>query len=339
MPAVKDYYEILGVPRSASEKEIRQAYRRLARKYHPDVNPNNKPMEAKFKELQEAYEVLNDKEKRAQYDRYGHNWKQAGQAGPTGRPPGSGRRGGYRPTSPGPEFDFDFGTPGGDGGADVGGIFERLFGRGATGTGRRTRRGQDLEQPTEITLEEAYQGASRLVQLEATDPCPTCGGSGVVNRAPCPTCAGLGTVSRSKRLEVKIPPGVGDGARVRVAGEGGAGQNGGARGDLFLVIKVQPHAQYERKGDDLHMELPVPLTVAVLGGEVEVPTLKGKVSLRIPAETQNGRVMRLAGRGMPRLAGGGFGDLYAKVRVVLPTSLTAREREIFEELRQLRSVA
>lgn len=336
MPAVKDYYEVLGVPRTASEKDIRQAYRRLARKYHPDVNPGNKAMEEKFKELQEAYDVLSDKEKRQLYDRFGQNWKYAGKAPPSGPGP----TGGYRRPPMTEEFEYDLfgqGAPG-EAQADIGSIFERLFGRGTTTT-RRPRRGQDLEQPTEVTLEEAYHGTTRLVQLEATDPCLTCGGTGVVNRGPCPTCGGLGTVRHSKRLEVKVPPGVADGSRVRVAGEGGAGVGGGPRGDLYLVIKVQPHPLYERKGDDLFSELSVPLTVAVLGGEVEVPTLKGKVSLRIPPETQNGRVFRLAGRGMPRLQGGGFGDLYAKVRVVLPTSLTPREREIFEELRRLRPVA
>lgn len=336
MPAVKDYYEVLGVPRTASEKDIRQAYRRLARKYHPDVNPGNKSTEERFKELQEAYDVLNDKEKRPLYDRFGQNWKYAGKVPPSG--PGTGPTGGFRRPPTAEEFEFDFGQGApGEAQTGAGTIFERLFGRGTT-TSRRQRRGQDLEEPTEVTLEEAYHGTTRLVQLEASDPCLTCGGTGVVNRGPCPTCGGLSTVRHSKRLEVKVPSGVADGSRVRVAGEGGAGLNGGARGDLYLVVRVQPHQVYERKGDDLSSELCVPLTVAALGGEVEVPTLKGKVSLRIPPETQNGRVFRLAGRGMPHLQGGSFGDLFAKVRVLLPTNLTPREREIFEELRGLRPV-
>ncbi|MCL4465117.1 MAG: J domain-containing protein [Chloroflexi bacterium] len=339
MPPARDYYEVLGVPRTASEKDIRQAYRKLARKYHPDVNPGNKAAEEKFKELQEAYDVLLDKDKRQLYDRYGQNWKYAGRA-PSGGPgpqPGAGGAGGTRPPFTNQEYEFDFGTQGQET-ADVGSIFERLFGRGSQ-SARRPRRGQDIEEQTEVTLEEAYHGTSRLVQLEATDPCPTCGGTGVVNRGPCPTCGGLGTIRRTKRLEVKVPAGVADGSRVRVAGEGGAGVAGAPRGDLFLVIKVQPHPLYERKGDDLYSDLSIPLTVAVLGGEVGVPTLKGKVSLRVPPETQNGRAFRLAGRGMPHLQGGGFGDLYAKVRVVLPTSLSPQEREIFEELRRLRPVA
>ncbi len=336
MPAVRDYYEVLGVARNASDKEIRQAYRRLARKYHPDVNPGDKTAEQKFKEVQEAYDVLSDKEKREQYDRFGHAWKYAGRTA-SGQST-QGRPGGTRQA---PFADFDFGdlrTGPGDAFGDLGSIFERLFGRGTTTT-RRARRGEDLEQPVEITLEEAYHGTSRVIQVETAEPCAQCDGTGVAQRGPCPACEGLGSVRRSKRLEVKIPAGVDQGSRVRVAGEGGPGLGGGARGDLYLTVSVRPHALYERKGDDLYSEIAVPLTLAVLGGEVEVPTLKGKVSLRIPPETQNGRIFRLGGRGMPHLKGDGFGDLYVKVKVVLPTGLTPRERELFEELRRLRPVA
>jgi DnaJ-class molecular chaperone len=346
MPAVKDYYDLLGVSRGASEKDIRQAYRKLARKYHPDVNPGDKSAEQRFKEIQEAYDVLNDKEKRQMYDRFGANWKNAGRGAPSGAGRSSRPQGGYRTTYPGGEgfeYDIDFETPGGRGaGGDIGSIFERLFGRGSgagTASSRRASRGQDLEQPVEITLEEAYQGTTRRLQLDASEPCPQCNGTGVYQSGPCMNCSGTGLIQHAKRLEVKIPAGVDTSSRVRVAGEGGYGTAGGARGDLYLVVTVRPHATYERKGDELHVEVPVPLTLAVLGGEVEVPTLKGKISLRIPPETQNGRTFRLAGRGMPRLKDGTFGDMFARVKVVLPTGLSERERELFEELRRLRHVA
>ncbi len=336
MPAVKDFYDILGVTRSANEKEIRQAYRKLARKYHPDVNPGDKSAEARFKEISEAYEVLSDKEKRSQYDRFGANWKQAGQQPPGGYS-GSSRRPGGQTTY----TDFDFGEayqPGGDGGVgDLGGIFERLFGRGSNqGPSRRARKGQDLEQSVEITLEEAYSGTTRIVQLRAEEVCQQCEGTGVHKGGPCLTCSGRGSIDHSKRLEVKIPAGVETGSRVRVAGEGGYGSNGGVRGDMFLVVKVKPSEQYERKGNDLYRDVSVPLTTAVLGGEVEVNTLKGKVSLRIPSETPNGKVFRLKGRGMPALKGSGTGDLFARVSVALPTGLSEKERKLFEQLRMER---
>jgi|DewCreStandDraft_1066081.scaffolds.fasta_scaffold02209_3 DnaJ-class molecular chaperone len=299
----RDYYEILGVPRNATEKEIRQAYRRLARKYHPDVNPGDKEAEQKFKEIQEAYEVLSDPEKRAKYDRYGHAWRQAEQgfAGPT-------------PDFETPGMGFDFRTFAEE--FDLGSLFDRFFGGGGR-AGRTTWappiRGQDIEQPVELSLEEAYHGTTRLIEV------------------PSPTGA--------RRIEVRIPPGVTDGTRVRVAGEGGPGFAGGPRGDLYLVVSIRPHPLFERKGDDLYTEVAVPLYTAILGGEVPVQTLKGRVMLKIPPETQNGRVFRLAGLGMPRLHGSGHGDLYAKVRVVLPTNLTERERALFEELRRLRPTA
>ncbi|MFQ5826263.1 MAG: DnaJ C-terminal domain-containing protein [Dehalococcoidia bacterium] len=331
--AGKDYYAILGVSRKATEKEIKQAYRRLARRHHPDVNPGDKSAEERFKEVNEAYEVLSDQEKRAKYDKYGDQWQYADQfaraerqyadqfsrAGQRGWPGGS---------------PFDFGDLGGD---DVGGIFERLFG----GTGRRPRRGQDVEYPIEVTLEEAYSGAARNIQLQAEGPCEVCEGWGSLGNAPCYACRGVGRVIRPRRLEVKIPPGVKTGSRVRMAGEGGAGFGGGTRGDLYLVVTVRPHPVFERRNGDLHVEVSVPLTVAILGGEVEVPTLGGQVALKIPAETQNGKVFRLAGRGMPLLQRGmgnsSRGDLFARVRVMLPTKLTSRERELFEELKKLRS--
>lgn len=326
--AGKDYYKILGVDRSASEKEIKQAYRRLARKYHPDVNPGDKSAEARFKEMNEAYEVLSDKENRRKYDQYGDQWQYADQFEQARKqqPPG-----------------WDFGQTGGStsfhfGEGDLGSLFEELFGESRAGAfHRRTqpRRGQDIEHPVEVTLEEAYNGTTRLLSLGVDEVCSGCGGTGRIQNMPCSACRGSGVISRVKRLEVKIPVGVKNGSRVRIAGKGGEGY-GGTRGDLYLVVSVKPHSLFERKGDDLYVEVAVPLTVAVLGGEIQVPTLKGKVALKIPAETQNGRAFRLNGRGMPHLGNSSRGDLLAKVNVVLPEKLSAEEKKLFEQLRKLR---
>jgi molecular chaperone DnaJ len=322
----KDFYAILGVGRSASEKEIKQAYRRLARKYHPDVNPGDKTAEAKFKEINEAYEVLSDTEKRKKYDRYGDQWQYAEQFAKAGQ---------------GAQWDFgkggtyttyDFGDLG-DLGDIFGGIFQG-FGGGA-GTARRSARPRSMEYPVEVTLEEAYHGTKRVLQLQAEEPCSVCGGIGRVGRARCSNCGGSGRLLRPKRLEVKIPPGVRDGSKVRIAGQGSQGY-GGAKGDLLLVVKVLPHQIFERKGDDLHVEVPVPLTTAMLGGEVGVPTLKGNVALKVPPETQNGKVFRLSGQGMPHLNDSSRGDIFAKVKVMLPTKLTQQERQLFEQLRTYR---
>jgi molecular chaperone DnaJ len=326
--AKKDYYEVLGVKRGASEREIKQAYRKLARKYHPDVNPGDQSAEAKFKEINEAYEVLSDKEKRAKYDRFGDKWQYADQftqAGTQQTPFWDFSRGGAT------GFRFD--------GDDLGSLFEELIrgSRAGTYTRRaRSRRGQDIEHPVEVTLEEAYHGATRLLNLEVGESCASCQGSGLIQNVPCSVCRGSGVVSRLKRLEVKIPPGVRDGSRVRIAGKGGQGYGGAANGDLYLVVSVRPHAVFKRSGDDLNVEVGVPLTVAVLGGEVQVPTLKGKLALKVPPETQNGRIFRLTGQGMPRLGKSGHGDLMAKVSVVLPTRLSDREKELFRQLGELR---
>lgn len=305
----RDYYEVLGVGRQATDKEIRAAYRKLARQYHPDLNPGDKTAESRFKEIQQAYEVLSDAEKRKKYDQFGANWEHVGQAPPQGS------RSGGRTTYTTTDIPYDLGDLGGEG-VDLGDILGRVFGGfgGRTSTQARPRRGQDVEQPVSVTLDEAYRGTARLVEV-------------------------LGENGEPRRLEVKIPPGVRDGSRVRVAGEGGPGVGGGARGDLFLVIGVLPHPGFERKGDDVTAEIPVPLSTAMLGGEVAVQTLKGRLALRIPPETQNGRTFRLAGQGMPKLGGGGSGDFFAKVRVVLPTSLTPEERELFAKLRDRRPQA
>ena len=325
----KDYYSILGVSRDATDKEIKQAYRRLARKHHPDMNPDDKQAEERFKEINEAYEVLSDPEKRKLYDQFGSEWKTWQQTGGNaedfwrqwrtqqGTGPGGVRYtyttgpGGF---SGGEEWFSDFfrelfGGLGGMGGQAYGSGsgFEDLFGgmRGA----RQPRRGRDYEQPVEITLEEAYRGTKRLFQID------------------------------NQRIEVTIPAGARTGTRVRVAGKGGAGVAGGPPGDLYLVINVAPHPQFRRNGDDLETDVHVDLYTAVLGGETRVSLPDGStVMLKIPPETQNGTKFRLRGKGMPRLnRPGERGDLYARVDVRLPQNLSPRERELFEELCRLRS--
>jgi len=328
--AGKNYYDILGVKKDASDKDIKQAYRRMARKYHPDVNPGNKSAESKFKEVNAAYEVLSDKEKRQKYDKYGDKWQYADQFEQAGQ-----QQPQYWENSPGGSTSYRFG-------GDVGGmdnIFEELFGGGRSrGFSRRSqsRRGQDLESTVEVTLEEAYSGTSRTINLQVEEPCTACKGSGRIHNLPCSVCRGAGVVADIKRLEVKIPAGVATGSRVRISGKGQPGYGGGTSGDLYLNITVQSHLTLERQGDDLLTSIPVPLAVAVLGGEVQVPTPKGKLALKIPPETQNGRIFRLAGQGMPHLGKSRQGDLMAKVSVVLPTSLSDKEKELFRQLSQLR---
>jgi molecular chaperone DnaJ len=334
----RDYYDILGLKRSASDKEIKSAYRKLARKHHPDVNPGDKKAEERFKEINQAYEVLSDPKTRAKYDRYGEQWQQA-EAFEKARQQ-AGAQGGFG----GQSFQFDINELLRRQGAGGGGGFESIFDMFGGG-GRRNMhsRGQNVESQAEITLEEAYHGTTRMLQMQSNEPCPTCGGAGQVAGAVCHVCQGQGAVLRPKRLEVKIPAGAKDGTRVRLAGEGAAGMGGGPRGDLHVVVKVRPHARFERRGDDLVTEVPVPLDDAVLGGEVHVATIAGKnIALRVPPLTQNGRTIRLAGLGMPKLGKGKgqaktgghpAGDLLAKVKVVLPDELSDRERELFEELR------
>ena len=311
--AGKDYYSILGVNREASEREIKQAYRRLARRYHPDVNPGDKSTEARFKQINEAYEVLSDKEKRQKYNQFGDQWQYADQFA---------QAGGAR------RFHFEEG---------LGSLFDDLFRSGTRGRRARPRRGQNVDYPVEVTLEEAYHGTKRTLALRSENSCSGCQGTGHIQNMPCSVCRGSGVVSVAKRLEVKIPPGVKEGSRVRIVGKGKPGYAGGASGDLYLVVSVKPHRQFERRGDDLYEEVAVPLTVAVLGGEIQVPTLKGKLALKIPPETQNGRAFRLAGQGMPYLGDSAHGDLLAKVSVILPTKLSEEEKKLFERLSQLRS--
>ncbi|MDE3077678.1 MAG: DnaJ domain-containing protein [Chloroflexota bacterium] len=355
----KDYYKILGVPKGASEKEIKQAYRRLARKYHPDVNPGDAKSEERFKEIGEAYAVLGDTEKRKKYDQFGPSlrngsfWHQA--------PEGRQARGSTRVyTARDFAKEFDAGSTIRGMGSGFSEFFEALFGQGgvaerasqagaagadggSTGpSAARTRgdvpvKGSDIEQPIEVTLEEVASGGNRIFSIQVPELCPTCRGSALVNGRLCTTCQGAGTATRTRRIEVKIPPGVRDGSRIRISGEGNPGLNGGPKGDLYLTVTVQPHPTFDRKGNDLYVEVPVPLVKAMLGGEVDVPTLKGtRLSMKVPPETQNGRTFRLGGQGLPALRGDERGDLYAKARVILPTNLSARERELFQELRRHR---
>jgi curved DNA-binding protein len=326
----KDYYKILGVERNADEKEIKKAYRRLARQFHPDMKPGDKAAEARFKEINEANEVLSDPEKRRKYDELGQNyqrWQQSGGA-PGGfdwsqwaanQPRGGQGRGG-QPGGPRVEYANVEDLFGGSGGFSD--FFEAIFGGMAQqqAGGSRTRWAsgaapsqaappRDIEQEVEVTLEEAFQGTQRLMELDG------------------------------RRLEIKIPAGVKTGSRVRMAGEALPAGRGGTAGDIYLVIKVLPHPVFHREGDNLHCEVPVDMFTALLGGELRVPTLAGPVALRIPTATQSGRTFRLKGQGMPRLKSGERGDLLAKVRIMLPENLSDREQQLAREWAQLRGVA
>lgn len=355
----RDYYDVLGVERGASEAELKKAYRKLAMECHPDRHPDDPAAEERFKQLSEAYAVLSDGEKRARYDRFGH----AGVGGPGG--------GGAGP---------DFGDLG-----NFGDLFSDLFGDifgggGGRGGSRRGRgqRGADLRYNLEISLDDVLNGCeprlkiprmnrcgtcsgsgaaegskpSRCGRCEGTGqlvfqqgffrvnrPCDACGGAGEVVSNPCSTCRGAGRIEGQQTIQVKVPPGIEEGARLRVSGEGEAGVAGGPPGDLYVVMVLREHPLFHREGTDLHLEVPVAFVVAVLGGEIEVPTLDGKVKLAIPEGTQSGRVLRLRGKGLPplqpRLDPAQLkkmrGDLYVKVFVEVPTKLNARQRELLEE--------
>jgi molecular chaperone DnaJ len=331
--AGKDYYSILGISRSATDKDIKAAYRRLARVHHPDVNPGNKSSEDRFKEINRAYEVLSDPEARKKYDQYGEGWQDADRYAEAARQQSTG--GGWnfnQQPGGGQAFRFE--------GEDLESIFGDILGSRTGGYGRRTpraRRGQDIEYPIEISLEEAYNGTVRNISVQSEVPCSACRGTGRIQNLPCSVCRGAGVVPQVKRLEVKIPAGVNNGSRVRVAGKGEPGQAGATPGDLYLIVSIQQHALFQRKDDDLLVDVSVPLTAAMLGGEVQVPTLKGsKLVLRIPPETQNERIFRLAGQGMPHLGDPARGDLLVTIKVNLPTSLSAEERALFNKLRELR---
>jgi DnaJ-class molecular chaperone len=326
----KDYYKILGVPKTATAKEIKAAYRKLAREWHPDVNPTRKKQaEEKFKDISEAYEVLGDVEKRKTYDALGSDWQQRAAAGPRyqyrgGGPGGAGAPGGIH-------VDFeDFEDSG------FSDFFQTFFGglgRSGGRTGRTTRgmRGSDVEFELPMTLREAYAGGRRTIQFQSEAPCSRCGGTGTDKGKLCHQCRGAGTVPVQKTLDVTIPAGVRDGQRIRLAGQGGPGMGGGASGDAYLIARIAKDEGFERRGDDLAVSQPVSVYTLVLGGDVTVPTMTGSIDLRIPGGSQNGRVLRVAGKGMPK-AGGGFGDLYVKLVAQVPTKLTERERALFSEL-------
>ncbi|MFQ0999808.1 molecular chaperone DnaJ [Gilliamella sp. BG6] len=345
--AKKDYYETLGVSKSASESEIKKAYKRLAMKYHPDKNQDNKAeAEEKFKEVKEAYEVLTDPQKKAAYDQYGHAAFEQGQGGAGG-----------------------FGGFGGFGGGAFEDIFNDVFGTG--GRGQNASRGNDLQYNITLTLEEAAAGVSKEIKVptlvscdtchgqgaeKSSDvvtcntchgagvvqirqvlwtvqqECPTCHGRGKVVKNPCKKCHGEGRVQKTKTLSVTIPAGVDTGNRIRLSGEGEAGLNGAPSGDLYVQVQVKSHAIFERDGTNLHCEIPINIVLASLGGEVEVPTLNGKVSLTIPAETQTGKMFRLRGKGIKSLRGNAVGDLYCHVVVETPVNLTSKQKELLKEL-------
>ena len=350
----RDYYEILGVAKDASQDDIKKAYRQLARKLHPDVNHDDPQAEDKFKEAKEAYDVLSNQDKRAQYDRFGH-------AGANGQGFGG----------------FD--------GAEFGGGFSDIFdmffggggGAGARG-GNRPRRGTDLRYDLSITLKEAMTGKEVELKLPKQETCQTCDGTGaasksdietcsacngtgqeesiqntpfgrIVNRRVCSSCQGQGKkiknactecrgqgkIRKTKTIKVNIPAGVDTGAKIRVSGEGEPGDNGGTYGDLFIVISVKPHDFFERDGDDIYCEIPITFGQAALGDEIEVPTIDGKVRIKIPEGTQSGKLFRIKGKGAPRLRGYGTGDQFVKTVVVTPTKLSSRQKELLKEFAEI----
>jgi len=346
--AKRDYYKVLDVARDASEADIKKAYRRLAMKLHPDRNPDDKNAEEQFKEAKEAYEVLSDAQKRAAYDHYGHEGLEA-QRG-AGMGPGS---------NPGEAFGDIFGD-----------VFGDIFGGGRRGGRSQVFRGADLRYELELDLNQAVFGASieidvpklsecetchgsgaakgsnpiqcetchgsgqvRVTQgfFQLQQACPRCRGSGKIVKNPCDTCLGQGRVRRTKKLAVKIPPGVDNGDRIRLSGEGEAGRNGGPSGDLYVEVHVRPHEIFEREGEHLSCEVPVSFVTAALGGTVVVPTLEGQVSLKIPAETQSGRVFRLRDKGVKPVRGGSRGDLFCKVMVETPVKLSSEQKDLLRK--------
>lgn len=346
--AKRDYYEILGVQQDASESDIKKAYRRLAMKYHPDRNPDDEEALTHFREAKEAFEVLSDQQKRAAYDRFGH-------AGVDPSAAGGGGAGGF------------------GGGADFSDIFGDVFGDIFGGGGRRrSARGADLRYRLDIGLEEAVQGTETEIRIPAQErcdtcdgsgakpgskprkcstcggigqvrmqqgffsiqqTCPTCRGTGEIIDAPCKPCGGKGYVQREKSLSVTIPAGVDTGDRIRLSGEGEVGDQGAPSGDLYVEVRVKPHPIFERDGSNLICDVPLDIATAALGGEIDVPTLDGRVKLKIPAGTQSERVFRIRGKGVKPVRGGAPGDVLCRVRIETPVHLTARQKELLEELR------
>ena len=349
--AKKDYYDVLGVERGADEKAIKRAYKKLAMQYHPDRTKGDKAKEEKFKEIQEAYEILGDKEKRAAYDQYGHAAFEQGGMG------GGGFGGGFS-------------------GTDFGDIFGDMFGDIFGGGGRsrqRVVRGEDLRYDIQITLEEAVKGTTKDIQINTlahcdscdgtgaekgskVETCPSCHGSGRIRRQqgffvteavcptchgsgkkiekPCKSCHGEGRVHKKKNLSVKIPAGVDTGNQLRLSGEGAAGENGAPAGDLYVVIHVKEHHIFERDGNNLYCEVPISFSMAALGGEIEVPTLDGKVKLKIPAETQTGKLFRTRRKGVTSTRSGYAGDLICRVVIETPVNLNKEQKELLEKLEE-----
>jgi DnaJ-class molecular chaperone len=334
----KDYYQILGVPKNAAEKDIKSAYRKLARKWHPDQNPTNAhEAEEKFKDIQEAYEVLGDAEKRKKYDVLGSDWQNASRAAEQQRS--------YRQSS-----SADFGNFGGGNGAAGATGFSDFFDAFFSGIGRRPtadasgfsarpQRGEDLESTIEIGLHDAFEGGTKSLSLAIEDTCPRCSGTGTDRGRICPQCHGTGRVRETKKFDVTIPRGVRDGQRIRLAGQGASGSAGGPRGDLLLVVHLAPDPQYERRGDDLYVDLPVSIYDLILGAQVRVPTMTGDVTMTVPPGTQNNKTLRLTGKGMPRVKGGGSGDEYVRLIGQLPTTLSEKEHQLFTELSELHNAA
>jgi molecular chaperone DnaJ len=351
--AKRDFYDVLGVGKGASADEIKKAYRKKAKEFHPDRNKDNPDAETKFKEANEAYEILKDAEKKAAYDRYGHAAFENGMGGGQGGHPGQG----------------DFASAFSD-------VFDDLFGdfmggRGGGGGRQRAARGSDLRYNLRVTLEEAHQGLQKTIQVPTSvacnacngsgaeggaEPttcptcsgmgkvraqqgfftvertCPTCSGLGQTIKNPCGSCGGAGRVQKDRSLAVNIPAGVETGTRIRLAGEGEAGMRGGPAGDLYIFIEVAKHAIFEREGTNLFCRVPVAMTAAVLGGDIEVPTIDGGRSrVKIPAGSQTGRQMRLRSKGMPALRGGGQGDMFIELAVETPVNLTSRQKELLRE--------
>jgi len=344
----RDYYEVLGVGRNATEEELKKAYRKLALQYHPDRNPENKQAEERFKEINAAYAVLSDPQKRQRYDRFGH-------------------AAGFEGTEGFGGFDFSRG----DFGDIFGDIFEDFFGGGrSTRTRRRAERGNDLRYNLTLSFEEAAFGKEAKIKIPRWEPCtachgtgaksgsqirscPTCGGSGQIRfqqgfftvartchhchgegriiQERCPRCEGQKKIQRERTLNVKIPAGIDSGSSLRLSGEGEAGLNGGPAGDLYVVVTVQDHPTFKREGDHILYEVPLTIVQAILGAKLEVPTLKGKAALKIPPGTQSGNVFKLKGLGVPHVNGYGTGDQLVKVKVQIPTQLTSKQRQLIEE--------
>jgi len=323
----QDYYQILGVDRKSTEKEIKAAYRKLARKHHPDLHTGKQKKEAeeKFKQINEAYEVLSDPEKRAKYDRLGANW----QAGQDFRPP---------PDMEGVHF-YTAGEGGFEGGFSD--FFETIFGRRPSGRAAGTAyrrapvRGRDIESELEISLEEAYRGGDKSIQLSAQEICAECGGDGQSQKGFCPRCGGTGVTAAVRTLAVKIPPGIHDGSRIRLKGQGGEGHAGGERGDLYLKVRILPHPVFSLQGSDLETAVTLRPEQAVLGAKVSVPTLDGPVLVTVPAGTRAGRRLRIRGKGLPH-KDGGRGDQYVRVVIDVPEHLTKEERDLYQRLAALK---